>query len=179
MRVLRPFLGFTFALVFATWFLAQPPKSSKPEHIKPAPIQFEDIAAQSGLTALNISGGDIHKEFIIETTGNGAIIFDYDDDGWPDIFLPNGSTVEGFSKDQAPTGHLYHNNHDGTFTDVTARAGLGRSGWAQGGCAGDYDNDGYIDLFVTYWGQNALYHNNGDGTFTDVTAKAALNTSRD
>src|ERR1700688_1108149 len=147
--------------------------------VRPGIVHFEDIAQQAGLTALNVYGGDTHKEFIIETTGNGAIIFDYDNDGWPDVFLPNGSTVEGFPKDQAPTGHLYHNNRDGTFTDVTAHAGLARSGWGQGGCVGDYDNDGYLDLFVTYWGQNVLYRNNGDGTFSDVTAKAGLNTSED
>ncbi len=157
---------------------AQPGKVAL-ERIKPAVVHFENIAAQAGLNALNVYGGDTHKEFIIETTGNGAIIFDYDNDGWPDIFLPNGSTVEGLSKDKAPTGHLYHNNHDGTFTDVTARAGLAHSGWGQGGCVGDYDNDGYLDLLVTYWGQNILYHNNGDGTFTDVTARAGLKTARE
>jgi len=147
--------------------------------IKPGEVHFSDIAPQAGLSALNAYGGDTHKEFIIETTGNGAIIFDYDNDGWPDIFLPNGSTVEGFPKDRAPTGHLYRNNHDGTFSDVTAQAGLTRAGWGQGGCVGDYDNDGYLDLLLTYWGQNVLYHNNGDGTFTDVTAKAGLTTRRD
>jgi hypothetical protein len=147
--------------------------------VKPGPVHFEDIARQAGLTAFNVYGGDTHKEFIIETTGNGAIIFDYDNDGWPDIYLPNGSTIEGFTDNKAPTAHLYHNNHDGTFTDVTARAGLVHSGWGQGGCVGDFDNDGYLDLLVTYWGQNTLYRNNGDGTFTDVTAKAGLKTARD
>jgi hypothetical protein len=165
----------------ATWLAAQttqPIKTATPK-VKPGEVHFEDIAQQSGLSALNVYGGDAHKEFIIETTGNGAVIFDYDNDGWPDIYLPNGSTVEGFPKNKAPTAHLYHNNHDGTFTDVTSRAGLTRSGWGQGGCVGDYDNDGYLDLFVTYWGQNVLYRNNGDGTFTDVTAKAGLKTSQD
>jgi len=152
---------------------------NEPTKIKPGEVRFEDIAQQAGLSALTVSGGEVHKEFIIETTGNGAVIFDYDNDGWPDIFLPNGSTVEGFPEAQAPSSHLYHNNHDGTFTDVTVQAGLARSGWGQGACVGDYDNDGYLDLFVTYWGQNVLYHNNGDGTFTDVTAKAGLKTARD
>jgi enediyne biosynthesis protein E4 len=176
-RALLFLVGF---LALTTWLVAQAGKPTRPsERIKPGPVHFEDIAQQVGLTASNVYGGDTHKEFIIETTGNGAIIFDYDNDGWPDIFLPNGSTVAGFLKDQAPTGHLYHNNHDGTFSDVTSRAGLARSGWEQGGCVGDYDNDGYLDLFVTYWGQNVLYHNNGDGTFSDVTAKAGLSTSRD
>jgi len=165
----------------AGWLSAQTGQSTKTAkvRVKPGEVHFEDIASQAGLSALNVYGGDTHKEFIIETTGNGAVVFDYDNDGWPDIFLPNGSTVEGFPKDKAPTGHLYHNNHDGTFTDVTSRAGLAAPGWAQGGCVGDYDNDGYLDLLVTYWGQNVLYHNNGDGTFTDVTAQAGLKTSQD
>ena len=177
-RVLAP-LATLFLLT--TWLAAQgtQPTRSDPSRVKSGQVHFEDIAKQVGLVALNVYGGDQHKEFIIETTGNGAIIFDYDNDGWPDIYLPNGSTVEGFSKGKAPTGHLYHNNHDGTFSDVTSHAGLARSGWGQGGCVGDYDNDGYLDLLVTYWGQNVLYRNNGDGTFTDVTAKAGLKTNRD
>jgi enediyne biosynthesis protein E4 len=150
---------------------------------KPTPnaqsIHFVDIAAQAGLTMSNVNGSDTQKQFLIETTGSGAAIFDYDNDGWPDIFLLNGSTVEGFAGGKEPTGHLYHNNHDGTFTDVTEKAGLTRPGWGQGACVGDYDNDGNLDLFVTFWGQNALYHNNGDGTFTDVTEKAGLKTARD
>ena len=168
-------------LLLTVWLSGQDKQPSKVQtlKVKPGEVHFEDIAQQAGLTALNVYGSDTHKEFIIETTGNGAVIFDYDNDGWPDIFLPNGSTVVGFPKGNGPTGHLYHNNRDGTFTDVTAHAGLTRSGWGQGGCVGDYDNDGYLDLFVTYWGQNVLYRNNGDGTFTDVTAKAGLKTSRD
>jgi hypothetical protein len=167
--------------VLATSFAGQGIQPANPPaaRVKPGVVHFEDIAAQTGLSASNVYGGDAHKEFIIETTGNGAVIFDYDNDGWADIFLPTGSTVEGFPPDKAPTGHLYHNNHDGTFTDVTGQSGLAHAGWAQGGCVGDYDNDGYLDLLVTYWGQNVLYHNNGDGTFTDVTAKAGLKTSGD
>jgi hypothetical protein len=167
--------------VLATSFAGQGIQPANPPaaRVKPGVVHFEDIAAQTGLSASNVYGGDTHKEFIIETTGNGAVIFDYDNDGWADIFLPTGSTVEGFPPDKAPTGHLYHNNHDGTFTDVTGQSGLAHAGWAQGGCVGDYDNDGYLDLLVTYWGQNVLYHNNGDGTFTDVTAKAGLKTSGD
>ncbi len=153
-----------------------PPKAGG-QTLKPPAAYFEDIAGRAGLTALNVYGGDTHKEFIVEQPGNGAVIFDYDNDGWPDIFLPNGSTVGGFPPGQAPTGHLYHNNHDGTFTDVTVKAGLAHAGWGQGACVGDYDNDGYLDLVVTYWGQTILYHNNGDGTFTDVTEKAGLKTS--
>ena len=163
----------------ASWLAAQTtqPTKTATARVKPGEVHFKDVASQAGLSALNVYGGDTHKEFIIETTGNGAVIFDYDNDGWPDIFLPNGSTVEGFPIQS--TGHWYHNNHDGTFTDVTSRSGLSRPGWGQGACVGDYDNDGYLDLLVTYWGQNVLYHNNGDGTFTDVTAQAGLKTSQD
>lgn len=121
-------------LLFVGVVLAtQSAPAGKPQksRIKPATVHFEDIARQVGLRTLNVYGNDTHKEFIIETTGNGAVIFDYDNDGWPDIYLPNGSTPEGFPSGNAPTAHLYHNNHDGTFTDVTAAAGLGRSGWGQ------------------------------------------------
>jgi enediyne biosynthesis protein E4 len=183
MRRLQLFLFpgiFAAASAIAIIAFGQTSNSSKGNQapVKPPAVHFEDIARQTGLTALNSYGGDKHKEFIIESTGNGAIIFDYDDDGWPDIFLPNGSRVEGFTKGREPSGHLYHNNQNGSFTDVTAKAGLAHPGWGQGACVGDYDNDGYLDLLVTYWGQNILYHNNGDGTFTDVTEKAGLKTSK-
>jgi enediyne biosynthesis protein E4 len=174
------FLLLPILLVLASGTRAQRSTSARSTTftITPAKVRFEDIASKAGIDALNVYGGDAHKEFIIETTGNGAIIFDYDNDGWPDVYLPNGSIVAGFDTDKAPIGHLYHNNQDGTFTDVTARSGLARSGWGQGGCVGDYDNDGYLDLLITYWGQNSLYHNNGDGTFIDVTAKAGLRTTK-
>jgi hypothetical protein len=176
------FLGISFTVVaIVVLGSAQAPnfQTKYSPLAKPGVVQFEDIALQVGLTALNVYGGDKHKEFIIETTGNGVAIFDYDNDGWPDIFLPNGSTVEGVAPGSAPTGHLYHNNHDGTFTDVTLKAGLARAGWGQGVCVGDYDNDGNLDLMETFWGQNVLFHNNGDGTFTDVTEKAGLKTPKD
>ena len=150
------------------------PKSPLPNR----PITFLDIAALAHLDAVNTYGGDLQKDFIIETTGNGSIIFDFDNDGWPDIFLPTGSTVPGSTASPAPGNRLYHNNRDGTFTDVSEKARIARSGWAQGGCVGDYDNDGYLDLVVTYWGQNALYHNNGDGSFTDVSQTAGLKTDK-
>ena len=121
----------------------------------------------------NVFGGTDTKKFIIETTGTGVAIFDYDNDGWPDIFLVNGTTLEGFPPGKAPTNHLYHNNHDGTFTDVTAQAGLAASGWGQGVCVGDYDNDGWEDLYVTYYGKNRLYHND-HGKFTEVSAPAGV-----
>jgi len=134
---------------------------------------FTDIARKAGLTMQNVFGGVDTKKFIIETTGTGVAIFDYDNDGWPDIFLVNGSTLEGFPPGKAPTNHLYHNNHDGTFTDVTVEAGLAASGWGQGVCVGDYDNDGWEDLYVTYYGKNRLYHNE-HGKFTEVGAAAGV-----
>jgi len=115
------------------------------------------------------------KKYIFESTGSGVALIDYDRDGYLDIFLVNGTQLEGFTPSSAPTNHLFHNNGNGTFTDVTAGAGVASSGWGQGVCVGDYDNDGFDDLFVTYYGrQNILYHNNGDSTFTDATAKAGL-----
>ncbi|MBZ5516343.1 MAG: CRTAC1 family protein [Acidobacteriia bacterium] len=134
-----------------------------------------DVAAQAGLShAINICGGIDTKRYLLEEFGCGAAFFDYDNDGWQDIFLVNATRLEGDPNGPEPSNFLFHNNRDGTFTDVTRKAGLVRSGWGQGVCIGDYDNDGFDDLFVTYWGQNVLYHNNGDGTFTDVTAKAGL-----
>src|ERR1700737_3536016 len=134
---------------------------------------FVDVAEKAGLTALNVFGGVDTKKYIIETTGTGVAIFDYDNDGWPDIFIVNGTTREGFPAKQVPTNHVYHNNHDGTFTDVTAKAGLTATGWGQGVCVGDYDNDGWEDLYVTYYGKNRLYHND-HGVFTEVAEKAGV-----
>lgn len=139
----------------------------------PPIAHFIDIGEKAGLTATTIFGGVDTKKYIIETTGPGVAIFDYDNDGWPDIFIVNGTTLEGFPPDKAPTNHLYHNNHDGTFTDVTARAGLAATGWGQGVCVGDYDNDGWEDLYVTYYGKNRLYHND-HGVFTEVGEKAGV-----
>ncbi|HLK04807.1 MAG TPA: CRTAC1 family protein [Candidatus Acidoferrum sp.] len=134
---------------------------------------FVDEAEKRGLTMRNVFGGVDTKKYIIETTGTGVAIFDYDNDGWPDIFVVNGTTLDPIAGKKPPTNHLYHNNHDGTFTDVTEKAGLAKhSGWGQGVCVGDYDNDGFEDLYVTYYGKNILYHNNGDGTFSDVSEKA-------
>jgi enediyne biosynthesis protein E4 len=137
-------------------------------------VSFVDVAREAGLNAKTIFGGLKKNKYLLETTGCGVAFYDYDNDGWLDIFLVNGWRLEGFPKGEEPACHLFKNNRDGTFTDVTAKAGLARSGWGQGVCIGDYDNDGYEDLFISYYGQNALYHNNGNGTFTDVTAKAGL-----
>ncbi|MGH9404291.1 MAG: CRTAC1 family protein [Terriglobia bacterium] len=138
-------------------------------------FRFTDVGRQAGLgRAVNVTGGVSHKRYILEEMGCGVAWFDYDHDGWVDIFMVNGTRFKGLPPGPPPSNFLFHNNRDGTFTDVTRQAGLIRTGWGQGCCVGDYDNDGFDDLFVTYWGQNVLYHNNGDGTFTEVTAKAGL-----
>jgi len=134
---------------------------------------FEDVAEKAGLTVMNVFGGVDTKKYIIETTGTGVAIFDYDNDGWPDIFIVNGTTLEGFPSGKAPTNHLYRNNHDGTFADVTVKAGLAVTGWGQGVCVGDYDNDGWEDLYVTYYGKNRLYHNE-HGVFREVDDQAGV-----
>lgn len=138
----------------------------------PPPFRFVDVAQKVGLVLPVVYGGIDTKKYILEANGCGIAFFDYDNDGWIDIFVPGGSRI-----DEAPEGatnRLYRNNRDGTFTDVTKRAGLNRVVWASGVCIGDYDNDGFDDLFLTCWGQNILYHNNGDGTFTDVTKESGL-----
>ncbi len=140
----------------------------------PLGVSFLDVARQSGLNAKTIYGGEHRNKYLLETTGCGVAFYDYDHDDWIDIFLVNGFRLEGFPKGHEPTCHLFKNNRDGTFTDVTAKSGLARSGWGQGCCIGDYNNDGWDDLFISYYGQNALYRNNGDGTFTDVTREAGL-----
>jgi enediyne biosynthesis protein E4 len=139
----------------------------------PRLADFEDVAVKAGLTMQNVFGGIDTKQYIIETTGTGVAIFDYDNDGWPDIFIVNGTKLEGFPTGKAPTNHLYRNNHDGTFTDVTSKAGLAATGWGQGVCVGDYDNDGWEDLYVTYYGKNRLYHNE-HGVFREVAEQAGV-----
>jgi hypothetical protein len=137
-------------------------------------VSFINVAQESGVNAKTIFGGEHKNKYLLETTGCGVAFYDYDNDGWLDIFLVNGSRLEGFPPGKEPTSHLFKNNRDGTFTDVTVKAGLAHSGWGQGVCIGDYDNDGFDDLFVTYFGKNVLYHNKGDGTFTDVSEKAGV-----
>ena len=141
-------------------------------------FSFREVAREAGLDAVTVFGGKDVNRYLLETTGCGAAFLDYDGDGWLDVFLVNGTTLEGFPRGQEPINHLYRNRGDGTFEDVTRKAGLAQSGWGQGVCAGDYDNDGNVDLFVTYYGQNHLYRNKGDGTFEDVTAKAGLLSKR-
>ena len=137
-------------------------------------ISFVNVARESGLNAKTIFGGEHKNKYLLETTGCGVAFYDYDNDGWLDIFLVNGTRLEGLPAGSLPTSHLFRNNRDGTFTDVTLQAGVAHSGWGQGCCIGDYDNDGWEDLFVTYFGKNVLYHNNGNGTFTDVSEKAGV-----
>jgi hypothetical protein len=149
---------------------ANPPK----EPTTDLGISFFNVARESGLNAKTIFGGEHKNKYLLETTGCGVAFYDYDNDGWLDIFLVNGTRLEGFPAGTEPTSHLFRNNRDGTFTDVTVKAGVAHSGWGQGCCVGDYDNDGWDDLFVTYFGKNVLYHNNGDGTFTDVSQKAGV-----
>lgn len=138
----------------------------------PLAARFVDVAAKAGLRHPGVYGGELTKDYILESTGCGVAFIDYDNDGWLDIFVLNGTRFGGAPK--GTTNRLYKNNRDGTFTDVTEKAGLVREGWASAVCAGDYNNNGFPDLFITYWGQNVLYRNNGDGTFTDVTEKAGL-----
>ena len=141
---------------------------------KPWPVTFTDVAPHAGLTSPTVYGDEYTKRYIVEANGPGIAFYDYDHDGWLDVFVPSGTRLEGFPPGHEPTNRLYHNNRDGTFTDVTQKAGLTRTGWCYGVCVGDYDNDGHDDLFLTYYGKNVLYHNNGNGTFTDVTEKAGL-----
>ena len=138
-----------------------------------AGFSLTNIAPSAGLNAITVYGGEKQNRYLLETTGCGVALLDFDGDGWLDIYQVNGSRFESLPTPK-PQSHLYRNNKNGTFTDVTARAGVGKSDWGQAVCAGDYDNDGFPDLFVTYWGNNVLYRNLGDGTFADVTRKAGL-----
>ena len=144
----------------------------------PLTFAFTETASRAGLTAATVYGGVRSNRFLLETTGTGVAALDYDNDGWLDAFVVNGTTLEGFPKGKEPTSHLYRNKRDGTFEDVTGRAGLALSGWGQGACAGDYDNDGWVDLLVTFWGTNRLFRNRGDGTFAETTKQAGLETTR-
>src|SRR5712671_6359104 len=140
-----------------------------------APVVFVDIAKQAGLTKFHHRSGNPDKSMIIETPGSGVALLDYDNDGWLDIYILNGSTVPALlGKEPAPRAMLFHNNHDGTFTDVTDKAGVANERWGFGVAVGDYDNDGWPDIYVSNFGKNRLYHNNHDGTFTDVSEKAGV-----
>jgi hypothetical protein len=139
------------------------------------PIVFQDVSEKAGLTRWRHVMGTPETKFILETVGSGVALLDYDNDGWLDIYLVNGSTYDALSgKTSAPHAALFHNNHDGTFTDVAQQAGVTNDRWGFGVAVGDYDNDGWADLYVTNFGKNRLYHNNHDGTFTDVAEKAGV-----
>ena len=143
--------------------------------VKTGPVVFQDIAAKAGLTTFHHQVGTAEKSYIIETLGSGVALLDYDNDGWLDIYLVNGSTADALAgKAAAPRAALFHNNHDGTFTDVAAKAGVTNERWGFGVAVADYDNDGWPDIYVTNFGKNRLYHNNHDGTFTDVAEKAGV-----
>ena len=133
---------------------------------------FTDVAEKAGLRMPLVYGPADHKTYILETTGCGCAFIDFDNDGWLDIFTLSGTHFEG--PPPGATNRLFKNNRDGTFTDVTEKSGLVKTGWASAVTVGDFNNDGFDDLFLTYYGQNVLYRNNGDGTFTDVTEKAGL-----
>jgi hypothetical protein len=149
-----------------------PPGAKSPKCINRKVPQLEDVTAKSGINFSHTSSED--KKYIFESMSGGVIIIDYDRDGWPDIYLTNAPTIDMALHGKTSLGALYHNNHDGTFTDVTEKAGLTKPCLAMGGAVGDFDNDGWPDLYITCLGGNILYHNNGDGTFTDVTAKAGV-----
>ncbi len=140
-----------------------------------AGVRFVDVAKEAGLAdAIIVGGGSTSKKYLLEEMGGGVAFFDYDNDDWVDVFLVNGTTVEGFPEGKKPSNFLFRNNRNGTFADVTERSGLTHSGWGQGACVGDYNNDGLEDLYVTSWGDNVLYRNDGEGRFTDVTRSAGL-----
>ena len=153
-------------LLFTATLQAQQPYPPSAQH--PTPAWFVDVAPKAGVTVLDVNGSATNKRYIVEATGSGVAILDYDNDGYPDIFLVNGQELTPDPKQPAPTSHLFHNNHDGTFTDVTAGSDLEGTAWGQGACVGDYDNDGLDDLYVTGYGKNRLFHNLGHGKFKEV-----------
>lgn len=149
-----------------------------PALVRPSPdgVRFTDVTPTTGITFVHLS--DPEKKYIVESMSGGVALLDYNNDGWLDIYFVNSLTVDLAAKGKATRSALYRNNGDGTFTDVTDQAGVGHPGWGMGACAGDYDNDGWVDLYVTVFGRNVLYRNNGNGTFTDVTEKAGVGDSR-
>lgn len=139
------------------------------------PFSFVNVGRAAGLDAVTIFGGHETNRYLLETTGSGVAMFDFDNDGLMDLFFVNGTTLGGFPAGKEPRPHLYRNRGTATFEDVTVRAGLHEQwGWGQGACTGDYDNDGFADLLVTYFGQNRLFHNTGRGRFDEVTSAAGL-----
>jgi len=177
---LRPttFLFLTILLAANSWGQAHtanappPPGAKNPVCTGRTVPQLIDVTKKAGINFNHLSSPE--KKYIVESMAGGVLVIDYDRDGWPDLYFTNAPTVDQALKGVPAKGALYHNNGDGTFTDVTDKAGVGTPCFAMGGAVGDYDNDGWPDMFITCLGQNVLYHNNGDGTFTDVTKKAGL-----
>ena len=181
-RVPHPLLALCAGVIATTVADAGPPQS-QPAATQPSPwrVAFTDIGTRAGLRDPVVYGGIERKRFIIETNGPGVALIDYDNDGWLDALTLSGTRLREGTRDEvqyapgmAPTNRLYRNMRNGTFTDVTDTAALRRTGWASSVCAGDYDNDGWTDLFITYYGHNVLYRNRGDGRFEDATARAGL-----
>ncbi len=168
-------LTIIFAALLFDWFGFTTAQTPLPADFK---VSFTNVAKSAGLIHKTVYGDEHKNKYLLETTGCGVAWFDYDNDGWLDLFFVNGTRFSGIVKGQVPTTRLYKNNRNGTFTDVTAKAGLARSGWGQAVCIGDYDNDGWDDLFVSYFGKNALYRNNGNGTYTDTTDKAGVGVNK-
>lgn len=178
----KQFLGLLLLLNLAQSSASMPQQTKPPTSTVPplsaaaAPgVQFTEVTKAAGLASFRFVSGTAAKDYIIEASGSGCAFLDYDNDGWQDIYLLNGATLEALrGQAKAPGAALFHNNHDGTFTDVTAKAGLANEHWGQGVCLGDFDNDGWGDLYVTNIGPNRLYRNNRNGTFTDIAEKAGV-----
>lgn len=169
---------FCLTLLLATSLRSGGQTNNSSKIPEPLGVKFANVAQASGLTANTIYGDEHKNRYLLETTGTGAAFIDYDNDGWQDIFLVNGTRLDGVSPNLKVTNRLYRNRGDGTFADVTEKAGLVRTGWGQSVCVGDYDNDGNDDLFVSSFGKNALYKNNGNGTFTELAEKAGVANNR-
>ena len=150
------------------------PAPRPPPSGRPFTAAFQDVAREAGLRMKFTYGDELRKKFILEANGSGVAFLDFDNDGRQDLFVVNGSRMEGFPKGEEPVNHLYRNAGHGKFEDVTRQAGVAHAGWGNGVCVADIDNDGYDDFYVTYWGQNVLYRNTGHGAFEDVTARAGV-----
>jgi hypothetical protein len=167
--------GISSAGTFTPVYDAQKRPITAGGFVDKGPVVFQDVTTASGLASWQHVMGTRQKKYILETDGSGVGLIDYDNDGWLDIYLVNGSTYDALAGNaRPPHAALFHNNHDGTFTDVAAKARVANDRWGFGVAIGDYDNDGWADIFVCNYGHNRLYHNNHDGTFTDVAEKAGV-----